>query len=316
MKQVLIRNINKLSRFMVYHKADISLAVGAVAGVITVISASKQTLNMPDILDEAKSEIEEVKKEAENNPTVNKGKELTKIYAKTAVKTVGNYIPTVLWGTATVGLIGTSFRILRKENEELKVKLNTVVAVANEAYQRVKNKYGEEEAVRLWSGAEEKTATVISTDENGKESKKKEKINVLKKDDYPDSNDPFTIIFDEANAPHTFDSHYKGANLIFLRHVLTECNNLYKRKGRIYVNEIRQMLGVREIEDGWDYGKSKKLHPNDDLDDCVDFGLLEFYDGDSYFTKQSFMRGDITGIILHLNIDGYIRGKVDYDYGF
>lgn len=311
MKNELIRTINKVSQFIADHQADISLAVGAVAGVMTVISASKQTLNMPDILDEAKAEIEEVKELAATNTEVNKGKELTKVYLKTTLKTVKNYIPTALWGGATVGLVGNSFRVLKKENNSLRTQIKTIAAVANEAYQRTKEKYGEEEAMRLWTGAKEKTATIISTDDNGKETKKKEKVNMLDKDHLPDSNSPFYILFDEANCPYTFDSKYKGTNVIFVKNALRECNDILKLKGRIYVNEIRQKFKCREIDEGWEWGITRK----NNSDAVLDFGLLDFYDGDSYLAKQSFMKGDITGILLRLNVE-YIRGNIDYDYEF
>lgn len=308
MKYEAIAMINKCSKFVFDHKSDIMLALGLGAGAATVITAAKQTLNMNDILDEAKGDIDVIKSE-EPEGKKSRGKKLAKVYIKTAFKVAANYAVPAGFAVTSVYCICGAYGLVKKENKQLVLVNQGLVTALNKMYKNVEDKYGPEEAARMRFGGEEKTITVIDKDENGKEKKSKEKVNVLKEEDKP-VNDMFSFLFDAANCPYTYKEE-PYHNVKFIRDCLSELNNMLITRGKVSVNDIRYKLGGRGIRGGDDYGYV--YSPGK----VVDFGLDEFINYDDYCRKSSFLKGYEKSILLHFkDNDGFIKFKIDYDYGF
>ena len=132
-------------------------------------------------------------------------------------------------------------------------------------------------------------------DEDGKEEVTQTTIDVV---------DPNTIcdyarIWYEGNPGWSKDPQH---NLIYLKHIQRQANDLLQSRGHLFLNEVYDMLGFPRIADGQEIGWIyDEKHPIGD--NFVDFGI--YVNGDDE-AKRNFVNGYERSVLIDFNHDGNI----------
>jgi hypothetical protein len=260
--------------------------------------ACKATLKLDDILAESKETRDKIKEVAEN-PRYEKEyspedakKDLTINYAQTAVKITKLYAPAVILGSASLGCLLASNDILRKRNAALSAAYMTVDKSFKEYRSRVAERFGEEveKEIRYNIKAMEVETTVAN--EDGSETTVVEESKVMDPNLYSD----YAKFFDEYSPNWQNDPEY---NLMFLKAQQQYANDLLKAKGRLFLNEVYDMLGLERTKAGqvvgWVYNPE-----NPTGDNFVDFGIYDM----SKERVRAFVNGYEPSILLDFNVDG------------
>lgn len=294
-------NIYNNSRNMVQkHSPEILAGVGVVGVVASTVMACKATMKLNDILEESKETRDKIRK-VENDPAYadkytpeDAKKDLTINYTQTGMKIAKLYAPAVILGSASLGCLLASNDILRKRNAALSAAYMTVDKSFKEYRSRVAERFGEEveKEIRYNIKAEEIETTVVN--EDGSETTIKETVNMMDPNLYSD----YAKFFDEANPNWKNDPEY---NLMFLKSQQQYANDLLQARGRLFLNEVYDMLGIDRTKAGqvvgWVYNKENPIGDN-----FVDFGIYDM----SKERVRAFVNGYETNILLDFNVDGNI----------
>ena len=300
MKEKMMNIFNNSRNMVQKHSPEILAGVGVVGVVASGVMACKATLKLNDILDECKETRDKIK-EVEENPefedrysSEDAKKDLTVNYMQTSMKIAKLYAPAVLLGSASLGCLLASNDILRKRNAALSAAYMTVDKGFKEYRQRVAERFGEEveKEIRYNIKAQEIETTVVN--EDGSEAVVKETVNVMDPNLYSD----YAKFFDEASPYWQNDPEY---NLMFLKAQQQYANDLLKSRGRLFLNEVYEMLGIDKTKAGqivgWVYNKE-----NPSGDNFVDFGIYDM----SKERVRAFVNGYEPNILLDFNVDGNI----------
>ena len=300
MKTKLMNVYNGVKGKVEKHSPEILMGVGVAGVITTTVMACRATMKLDDILVEAAETREKIKEVAENPAYEDKyteedaKKDLVINYTQTAVKVAKLYAPAVAVGVISVGCLLGSHDILRKRNAALSAAYLTVDKSFKEYKQRVIDRVGEEveKEIRYGIKAEEIIETV--TDEEGNETTVSETVKTMNPTLYSD----YARFFDEASPCWQNDPEY---NLMFLRAQQQYANDLLRAKGRLFLNDVYEMLGLEKSKAGqivgWVYDRE---NPNGD--NFVDFGIYDM----SKERVRAFVNGYETNILLDFNVDGNI----------
>jgi len=310
MKEKMMRLYNNSKNGVQKHSPEILAGVGVVGVVASTVMACKATLKLDDILAESKETRAKIK-EVEQNPEFedkyspeDAKKDLTVNYMQTSIKIAKLYAPAVLLGSASLGCLLASNDILRKRNAALSAAYMTVDKGFKEYRQRVAERFGEEveKEIRYNIKAEEIETTVVN--EDGSEVAIKETVKTMDPNLYSD----YARFFDEASPYWQKDPEY---NLMFLKAQQQYANDLLKVRGRLFLNEVYEMLGIDKSKAGqivgWVYDPVNPVGDN-----FVDFGIYDM----SKERVRAFVNGYEPNILLDFNVDGNIwdlmwRGGID-----
>ena len=128
----------------------------------------------------------------------------------------------------------------------------------------------------------------------------KKTIGTEKKEEYQASQ--YARFFDESCASWVNDAEH---NLMFLRQQQQYANDLLKKRGHLFLNEVYDMLGMPRTKAGtivgWIYDENNKYGDN-----CVDFGIFDL--NNEY--NRSFVNGNTRTVLIDPNVDGNIFDKV------
>ena len=300
MKEKMIRMYNNTKNGVQKHSPEILAGVGVVGVVASTVMACKATMKLNDILEESKETRDKIK-EVENNPKYedkyspeDAKKDLTINYVQTGMKVAKLYAPAVLLGGASLGCLLASNDILRKRNAALSAAYMTVDKSFKEYRNRVTERFGEEveKEIRYGIKAEQIETTVV--DEDGNETTVTETIKTMDPNLYSD----YARFFDAASPYWQNDPEY---NLMFLKAQQQYANDLLRAKGRLFLNDVYDMLGIEKTKAGqvvgWVYDRE---NPNGD--NFVDFGIYDM----SKERVRAFVNGYETNILLDFNVDGNI----------
>ena len=300
MKTKLMNVYNGVKGKVEKHSPEILMGVGVAGVITTTVMACRATMKLDDILVEAAETREKIKEVAENPAYEDKyteedaKKDLVINYTQTAVKVAKLYAPAVAVGVISVGCLLGSHDILRKRNAALSAAYLTVDKSFKEYKQRVIDRVGEEveKEIRYGIKAEEIIETV--TDEEGNKTTVTETVKTMNPTLYSD----YARFFDEASPCWQNDPEY---NLMFLRAQQQYANDLLRAKGRLFLNDVYEMLGIEKTKAGqivgWVYDRE---NPNGD--NFVDFGIYDM----SKERVRAFVNGYETNILLDFNVDGNI----------
>ena len=300
MKTKLMNVYNGVKGKVEKHSPEILMGVGVAGVITTTVMACRATMKLDDILVEAAETREKIKEVAENPAYEDKyteedaKKDLVINYTQTAAKVAKLYAPAVAVGVVSVGCLLGSHDILRKRNAALSAAYLTVDKSFKEYKQRVIDRVGEEveKEIRYGIKAEEIIETV--TDEEGNETTVSETVKTMNPTLYSD----YARFFDEASPCWQNDPEY---NLMFLRAQQQYANDLLRAKGRLFLNDVYDMLGIEKTKAGqivgWVYDRE---NPNGD--NFVDFGIYDM----SKERVRAFVNGYETNILLDFNVDGNI----------
>ena len=300
MKEKMIRMYNNSKNMVQKHSPEILAGVGVVGVVASTVMACKATMKLNDILEESKETRDKIR-EVESNPRYEEQyshedakKDLTINYTQTGLKIAKLYAPAVILGSASLGCLLASNDILRKRNAALSAAYMTVDKSFKEYRQRVVDRFGEEveKEIRYNIKAEEVTSTVVA--EDGSETTVTETVKTMDPNLYSD----YAKFFDEASPYWQKDPEY---NFMFLKSQQQYANDLLKARGRLFLNEVYEMLGIDKTKAGqivgWVYNPENPIGDN-----FVDFGIFDM----SKERVRAFVNGYEPNILLDFNVDGNI----------
>jgi hypothetical protein len=300
MKEKFVSVYNGVKGQVQKHSPEILMGVGVVGVVTSTVMACKATMKLNDILEESKETRDKIK-EVENNPKYedkyspeDAKKDLTINYVQTGMKVAKLYAPAVLLGGASLGCLLASNDILRKRNAALSAAYMTVDKSFKEYRNRVTERFGEEveKEIRYGIKAEQLETTVV--DEDGNETTVTDIVKTMDPNLYSD----YARFFDAASPYWQNDPEY---NLMFLKAQQQYANDLLRAKGRLFLNDVYDMLGIEKTKAGqvvgWVYDRE---NPNGD--NFVDFGIYDM----SKERVRAFVNGYETNILLDFNVDGNI----------
>ena len=300
MKEKMIRMYNNTKNGVQKHSPEILAGVGVVGVVASTVMACKATMKLNDILEKSKETRDKIR-EVESNPRYEEQyshedakKDLTINYTQTGLKIAKLYAPAVILGSASLGCLLASNDILRKRNAALSAAYMTVDKSFKEYRQRVVDRFGEEveKEIRYNIKAEEITSTVVA--EDGSETTITETVKTMDPNLYSD----YAKFFDEASPYWQKDPEY---NFMFLKSQQQYANDLLKARGRLFLNEVYEMLGIDKTKAGqivgWVYNPENPIGDN-----FVDFGIFDM----SKERVRAFVNGYEPNILLDFNVDGNI----------
>ena len=300
MKEKMINLFNNTKNGVQKHSPEILAGVGVVGTVASAVMACKATLKLNDILDDCKETRDKIKAveadpkyQNEYTPEDAK-KDLTVNYTQTAVKIAKLYAPAVILGSASLGCLLASNDILRKRNAALSAAYMTVDKSFKEYRSRVAERFGEEVEKEIRYNIKAQEIETIVANEDGSETVVMEEAKVMDPNLYSD----YARFFDEANPNWQNDPEY---NLMFLKSQQQYANDLLKSRGRLFLNEVYDMLGIDRSKAGqvvgWTYNPK-----NPTGDNFVDFGIYDM----SKERVRAFVNGYETNILLDFNVDGNV----------
>ena len=305
------RTLNKAAFKFKKHSPEILVVAGVVGVVGSTVMACKATTKVNDILDDTKDQLDKIHeagerlengetlmlKDGEEYTVDQNKKDLTIVYAQTALKFAKLYAPSVIIGGLSITAILTGHNITRKRNIALAAAYTAVDKSFKEYRGRVVERFGEALDKELKYGIKSKEVDEVVTNEDGTESVVKKTVDVV------DATNPMNVseyarFFDDGCAGWTKDPEY---NLMFLRDQQRYANDLLKSKGHLFLNEVYDLLGIPRTKAGqivgWIYDEK---HPNGD--NFVDFGI---YDTNKT-ANRDFVNGYERTILLDFNVDGNI----------
>lgn len=300
MKEKMMRLYNNSKNGIQKHSPEILAGVGIIGTVTSAVMACKATLKLNDILDDCKETRNKIKEVAENPKYENEytpedvKKDITINYTQTAVKIAKLYAPAVILGSASLGCLLASNDILRKRNAALSAAYMTVDKSFKEYRGRVAERFGEEVEKEIRYNIKAQEIETVVANEDGSETVVMEEAKVMDPNLYSD----YAKFFDEANPNWQNDPEY---NLMFLKSQQQYANDLLKARGRLFLNEVYDMLGIDRTKAGqvvgWTY------NPNNPTgDNFVDFGIYDM----SKERVRAFVNGYETNILLDFNVDGNV----------
>lgn len=295
--------INKVGFKIRKHSPEILVAAGVVGTVASTIMACKATTKVSDILEDTKSQVDQVHTVLDDrNISEDKysqedaKKDLAIVYVQSGVKLVKLYAPAVALGVLSLGCILTSNNILRKRNVALAAAYTAVDHGFKEYRGRVVERFGEavDHELKYNIKAKKITETVVN-EETGKEKKVKKTIDVVGD---PSTYSDYARFFDELCPMWEKDPEY---NLIFLKAQQNYANDLLRSRGHLFLNEVYDMLGIPRSKAGqvvgWVYDENNPVGDN-----YVDFGIYDV----NRENNRDFVNGYERSILLDFNVDGNI----------
>lgn len=296
---------------------EIFLVVAGVGVIGGTVMASKATLKAPEIIEDAKEQLAVIDKcqelgytaENEEYTDADARKDTTTVYAKTGVKLLKNYAPSIIFiSTAFVSMIG-SYKVLKHRNAVLSERnaelLATCTALSEgfkEYRKRVIDKFGTDVDNQIRFGLKEQEVEEEVLDKNGK----KKQVKKTKEQVYSElagsdlTCSPYARFFDPCSAYYEKDPQ---ANMAFLKGQLQHFNNrLHSHKGAIvFLNDVYEALGFEKTKAGQVVGWVNK-DGNKDGDNYISFDIYNVKRPSS----RAFVNGYESVVLLDFNVDGVV----------
>lgn len=287
------------------HSPELLVGVGVVGVVASCILACRATLKANDVLDQAEQEKESIRNEAQTEAQVlglEEGiivepdkKEIAKVTARTGVKLVKLYAPSVMIGAASISCILGSHIVLSKRNASLSAAYMGVSKAFDEYRTRVKEKIGEEKESDIYLGGDvDKFSETEVDEESGKEKKVKRSYNIVNN---PSDVSQYARFFDDTCGEWTKSPEYNKKYLLCQQNT---ANNLLKSQGHLFLNEVYDLLGMQRSQAGQIVGW---VYDTKEGDGFVDFGIFDVM---RVPQRKDFVNEYEPSILLDFNVDGVI----------
>ena len=280
------------------HSPEILITAGVIGTVASAVMACKATTKLSDILEDSKEQINQVHNFLEDDrisetqySKEDGNKDLAIIYAQTGIKLVKLYAPAVALGALSITGIVASNSILRKRNIALAAAYTTVDKTFKRYRNNVIDRFGEKIDKELRYGIKAREIEEIVVDDDGNEKTIKKTVEAA---DPVSMYSDYAKIYDAGCNGWTKDAEF---NLMFLRHTQAQANDILKRRGYLFLNEVYDMLGFQRTKAGqvmgWIYDEENPIGDN-----FVDFGI---YNTDIEKARD-FVNGIERVIILDFNV--------------
>lgn len=277
LKQTISRGALILSK----HIPDFLFFVGLASGIAATTSAITKSKKSSEIIEKHKSELEILKNAKENEEKYSDEdyrKDIVDVYKNTGKNLLKLYWPTITFTALSVTSILSSHNILKHRNVALMAAYGALQREFDSYKETVVNTFGEDREAEL----RQKSVlhnTPVEVDEEGKE------ISTHHND-----HSIYSRIFDELNDNW---SRSKENNVIFLKTVQNNMNDLLKIRGHLFLNEVYSALGFPHTSAGSVVGWTTEGGG------YIDFGLFNR-------TDSTFINGWNESVILDFNVDGVI----------
>lgn len=306
------------------HGPAILTALGSIGVVTATVMACKATLKKDEAITEVKEAIDESREIFEEqindeNATVREDvikayrKNIFDLYVKKGVILVKLYAPSILVGIASLSCFYTSKHIMNKRYSACLAACTTTERLFSDYRKRVIEDLGEEADNKYRYGIRTVEEDVPVLDKKGnpkldKDGKPKTEKKVTKHVDRDVIEYDYSALFDEITTKQ-WDSNYEY-NLHYLRQMQEWADERLKSRGYLFLNEVKQLLGLKVDEAGQDVGWVF-MKDNPIGDNRVDFGLEEVVVHNGMEGRaMDFMCEENNAILLKFNCDGYIKDKL------
>lgn len=277
-KTAIFRNVSRGLLHARKYSPEILTGIGIVGGISSSVMAAKATLQVEEIVDDAKQYLDQAK-ELEGDE---RKKATAYIYVRTGLKLGKLYGPAFSLGLASVGCILSAHGIMRRRNAALVASYKVLETAFAEYRNRVEEEVGEEREKELYFNIKDKE---VDTPDGRKSVKASS----------PFAQSEYAKCFDPLNPNWNGNPEY---NLYFLRAQQNYANDILKVRGHVFLNDIYDSLGFPRTKAGavvgWVYGGNG--------DDYIDFGI---YDINRPMALE-FVNGHESSIWLDFNVDGVI----------
>ena len=281
---------------------EILVVAGVIGVVASTVMACKATLKAPEVLNDAKENLDAIHDCAENPKAKEKytdkdrKRDLAIVYTQTGVKMVKLYAPAVIVGSLSIASILMSHNILRKRNAALAAAYTALDQSFKSYRKRVIEKFGDSVDKEL-RGLKAKEIEEKIVGEDGNEQTVKKTVYEAE-DGVVNQYSPYARFYDDGCKEWTKDAEY---NLTFLRTQQNWANEKLRAQGYLFLNEVYRALGIPETKAGQIVGWTYDLgSPNGD--NFVDFGIYDIYNEKA----RDFVNGYERTILLDFNVDGNI----------
>lgn len=276
------------------HSPTFMLVSGAAGFVATVVLASKATLKLDGILEEAKADkarIEKAETEHSDKYSPEDAAQDTKLSnVKLAIEITKAYAPAVVVGTISLALFTGAHIILTKRVAGVTAAYAAVDKAFKEYRARVIADQGEVKDAEYRYDLVDKEIAV--EDEHGITTK-------TIKTPSGKHGSMYAVIFDENNRNWKRDWGY---NQSFLAAQQTWANNKLRADGHIFLNDVYRMLGMPDTKagavTGWIDGG--------DGDNTVIFNIF----GPDPLGGDLFAEGNERSVWIDFNVDGVVFDKI------
>ncbi|MBR5862196.1 MAG: hypothetical protein IKZ08_02605 [Bacteroidales bacterium] len=306
------RGLHRTALTIKKHSPEILAVTGVVGIVASGIMACKATTKLDPVLEETKRNIDAVRNAIEagkatvQDPETKElvqveytpedgNKDLTIYYAKGAAELAKLYGPAIIVGVVSIGCMLGSNHILHKRNVALAAAYKAVDKGFKEYRGRVIERFGEalDKELKYGIKSQEVTEEVVN-EETGEVTTVTKTVEVYDPNNYS----PYSVVFDDGNKGWDKDPNVTKC---FLIHTQNYANDLLKRRGHLFLNEVYDMLGVKRTKMGnivgWIYNEEEPIGDN-----FVDFGIFNTCNP----KVREFLNGDERVIILDFNVDGNV----------
>ena len=294
------KGIHKVGFKFKKHSPEILVVAGVVGAVTSAVMACRATTKLSEILEDSKDQIDQIKSYVEENGYTEKyseedsKKDLTIVYAHSALNVAKLYAPSVILGTTSIIAILSGHNILHKRNAALAAAYTTIDKSFKDYRGRVIERFGEKLDKELKYNIKAKEVEETVVNEDGSEQVIKKTVEVADPNLYSD----YARFFDDGCAGWDKDPEI---NLMFLKRQQEYANDKLKSRGYLFLNEVYDMLGIPRSKAGqvvgWIYDEKNPIGDN-----YVDFGI---YNQDIAKTRD-FVNGYERTILLDFNVDGNI----------
>ena len=290
------------------HSPEILMISGIVGCIAGGVVACRATLKVNAIVDETKTNIDKIHTAKEDGITEageeyshdDAKKDITTVYVQTAVKFVKLYAPAVIIEGLGITCILASNNIMRKRNVALGAAYATLDKSYKEYRNRVIDKFGKEVDKEMRHGVKAVTTETVVDEETGEE-KEVTKVSRPKPNGYSRLFEKYT---EDEYGNTIVNSNWKPKNeynLSFLRGQQRYATDLLVIKGRIFLNDVYEMLGFPRTKEGqvigWVYDKNNEYGTS-----YVDFGIDSMDDD-----EMSYCLNDPRAeILLDFNVTGNV----------
>lgn len=262
------------------YSPEILTGLGVLGGVSSAVMAAKATLEVEEIVDEAREHLKVAKSQSTVDPQ-DHTKDVAYIYTRTALKLGRLYGPSISLGVASIGCVLAAHGIMRRRNAALVAGYKVLEQAFSEYRSRVEAEVGEDREKELYFNVKEEE---VDTPDGRKSVKTSS----------PFAQSEYAKVFDKLNPNWSGNPEY---NLLFLRSQQNYANDLLKARGHVFLNDVYDSLGIPRTKagavTGWVLGNG---------DDFIDFGI---YDLNRPMALE-FINGYEPAIWLDFNVDGII----------
>lgn len=296
------RTFHRASFKVKKHSPELFLIAGIAGVVASAVMACKATTKVSAIVEDTKDNIDAIHEGMEKGEingveyTEEDGKkDLTIVYAHTAIDFVKLYGPAVALGTVSIVSILASHNVMRKRNIALAAAYATVDQSFKEYRGRLIERFGQELDRELKYNIKSKEIEERVVDEDGNETVVTKTVQVI---DPGKHYSEYSRIFDEYCIGWEKNAEI---NKSFLLQQQSYANRKLQEQGYLFLNDVYEMLGYPKTAAGqvvgWVYDTENPVGDN-----FVDFGLYDIYNE----SARNFVNCRERSVIIDFNVDGNI----------